>query len=163
MLCICPSIQPKQRASSSASSAFNVFGPLPLPNKSQTPSVERQCSQSHSLNCALLANSIISLIKNSLIKTSGFLKRAIRKRPAKGSLHILVPPVGVEPTRYRYHRILSPARLPIPPRRRILFIIPYSKKICKRFIKTARLNFWKDAQKYSASVFVEYLINLIKL
>ena len=26
----------------------------------------------------------------------------------------LVPVVGVEPTRYRYHRILSPARLPIP-------------------------------------------------
>lgn len=24
--------------------------------------------------------------------------------------------VGVEPTRYCYHRILNPARLPIPPR-----------------------------------------------
>ena len=30
----------------------------------------------------------------------------------------LVPVVGVEPTRYRYHGILSPARLPIPPHRR---------------------------------------------
>ena len=29
----------------------------------------------------------------------------------------LVPVVGVEPTRYCYHRILSPARLPIPPYR----------------------------------------------
>ena len=29
----------------------------------------------------------------------------------------LVPMVGVEPTRYRYHGILSPARLPIPPHR----------------------------------------------
>ncbi len=27
---------------------------------------------------------------------------------------LLVPKVGFEPTRYRYHRILSPARLPIP-------------------------------------------------
>ena len=26
----------------------------------------------------------------------------------------LVPEAGVEPARYRYHRILSPARLPIP-------------------------------------------------
>ena len=31
----------------------------------------------------------------------------------------LVPVVGVEPTRYRYHWILSPARLPIPSHRRI--------------------------------------------
>ena len=26
-----------------------------------------------------------------------------------------VQPVGIEPTRYHYHRILSPARLPVPP------------------------------------------------
>ena len=32
----------------------------------------------------------------------------------------MVPLVGVEPTRYRYHGILSPARLPIPPQRLIL-------------------------------------------
>ena len=29
----------------------------------------------------------------------------------------MVPVVGVEPTRYRYHWILSPARLPIPSHR----------------------------------------------
>jgi hypothetical protein len=28
---------------------------------------------------------------------------------------MMVPPVGLEPTRSREHRILSPARLPIPP------------------------------------------------
>ena len=27
----------------------------------------------------------------------------------------LVPRAGIEPARYCYHRILSPARLPIPP------------------------------------------------
>ncbi len=32
--------------------------------------------------------------------------------------NFLVPVVGVEPTRYRYHWILSPARLPIPSYRR---------------------------------------------
>ena len=42
----------------------------------------------------------------------------------------MVPVVGVEPTRYRYHWILSPARLPIPSYRRatdILYHIPPEK------------------------------------
>lgn len=42
----------------------------------------------------------------------------------------MVPVVGVEPTRYRYHGILSPARLPIPShRRKYLFII---LEFCKK-------------------------------
>ena len=32
----------------------------------------------------------------------------------------LVPEAGLEPARYRYHRILSPARLPIPSFRQII-------------------------------------------
>ena len=32
-------------------------------------------------------------------------------------LSILVPKTGLEPVRYRYRRILSPVRLPIPPLR----------------------------------------------
>ncbi len=36
---------------------------------------------------------------------------------------IMVPLVGVEPTRYRYHWILSPARLPIPPQRRTALLL----------------------------------------
>ncbi len=52
----------------------------------------------------------------------------------------LVPVIGVEPIRYRYHWILSPARLPIPSHRRwTLFIISHffenasiiSKKVIK--------------------------------
>ena len=39
---------------------------------------------------------------------------------------LLVPLVGVEPTRYRYHGILSPARLPIPPQR----LIPRQTNYC---------------------------------
>ena len=35
----------------------------------------------------------------------------------------MVPVVGVEPTRYRYHWILSPARLPIPSHRRITLVL----------------------------------------
>ena len=38
----------------------------------------------------------------------------------------MVPVVGVEPTRYRYHWILSPARLPIPSHRRTQVIL-YNK------------------------------------
>lgn len=33
---------------------------------------------------------------------------------------VLVQMVGIEPTRYHYHRILSPARLPVPPHLHIL-------------------------------------------
>ena len=32
---------------------------------------------------------------------------------------LMVPVTGVEPVRYRYHRILSPTRLPIPSHRHI--------------------------------------------
>ena len=39
----------------------------------------------------------------------------------------MVPKTGVEPVRYRYHRILSPARLPIPSLRH--GIIYYTKKM----------------------------------
>ena len=48
----------------------------------------------------------------------------------------LVPVVGVEPTRYRYHWILSPARLPIPSHRLIsmhLIILPYFCRFVKSF------------------------------
>ncbi len=38
------------------------------------------------------------------------------------SAFLLVPEAGVEPARYRYHWILSPARLPIPSFRRIAAI-----------------------------------------
>ena len=41
----------------------------------------------------------------------------IKKGHLRVSFFYLVPVVGVEPTRYCYHRILSPARLPIPPYR----------------------------------------------
>ena len=35
------------------------------------------------------------------------------------SLKILMPATGIEPVPYCYDRILSPARLPVPPRRHI--------------------------------------------
>ncbi len=40
----------------------------------------------------------------------------------------MVPEAGVEPARYRYHWILSPARLPIPSFRRGVYCITRKKK-----------------------------------
>ena len=40
-----------------------------------------------------------------------------RKRPSLSSF--FMPATGIEPVRCRHHRILSPARLPVPPRRHI--------------------------------------------
>ena len=39
------------------------------------------------------------------------------------AIYRLVPVMGVEPTRYRYQRILSPSRLPIPSHRRFTFLL----------------------------------------
>ena len=44
-------------------------------------------------------------------------------RSQKRERYFLVPVMGVEPTRYRYQRILSPSRLPIPSHRRITFLL----------------------------------------
>ena len=56
----------------------------------------------------------------------------IKKEPRAqiGSRPCLVPVIGVEPIRYRYHWILSPARLPIPSHRHIwlfYYITPNKK------------------------------------
>ncbi len=55
---------------------------------------------------------------------------------------LLVPVAGVEPARYRYHRILSPARLPIPPHRRRLYQYNIAQKknqvVLKKSFKQAK-------------------------
>ncbi len=38
-----------------------------------------------------------------------------KQTPVSFETRVLVGRVGVEPTRYKYRRILSPLRLPIPP------------------------------------------------
>ena len=55
--------------------------------------------------------------------------------------HLLVPVVGVEPTRYRYHWILSPARLPIPSyRHESKFIISHFCDKIKHFFIFSQKN-----------------------
>ena len=45
-----------------------------------------------------------------------------RNQPFRSIPFNLVPVAGVEPARYRYQRILSPSRLPIPSHRRICYL-----------------------------------------
>ena len=52
----------------------------------------------------------------------------------------MVPEAGVEPARYRYHRILSPARLPIPSfRRKNRYIVSQNQPAVKSFFHLAVL------------------------
>ncbi len=55
----------------------------------------------------------------------------------KDRVFIMVPVVGLEPTRCRHQRILSPSRLPIPSHRRLncQIIIQQQYKIIKHFLK----------------------------
>ncbi len=65
-------------------------------------------------------------------------KQIIRTRPPQGRTGSdyfgLVPVVGVEPTRYRYHWILSPARLPIPSYRHYSIYYTRKQKRIKTFL-----------------------------
>ena len=66
----------------------------------------------------------------------------VEKKHLLSQVLLLVPVVGVEPTRYRYHWILSPARLPIPSYRRMTDdIIPYSCPKIKGFFKILEIFF----------------------
>ena len=51
------------------------------------------------------------------------IKRQNKRVRTKGVRTLLVPVAGVEPARYRYHWILSPARLPIPSHRQVHCIL----------------------------------------
>ena len=37
---------------------------------------------------------------------------------------LILPQTGIEPVLYHYNRILSPARLPVPPRRHFPYVLP---------------------------------------
>ena len=54
----------------------------------------------------------------------------------------LVPPVGLEPTRYRYRGILSPLRLPIPSRGRSIILYDCFLK-CNRWKVSNELSTYK--------------------
>lgn len=66
--------------------------------------------------------SVLYICSDCLCKSRNCVKnkkviRTLRQFGSCSDYYCLVPVVGVEPTRYRYHGILSPARLPIPSHR----------------------------------------------
>ncbi len=63
-----------------------------------------------------------------------------RRGRQKPTPSLLVPKAGLEPARYRYHRILSPARLPISPLRRFISIFAEIICIFNRFCATIIIN-----------------------
>jgi hypothetical protein len=61
------------------------------------------------------------------------MEKKMERRNALKNKANLVPVVGVEPTRSCPHRILSPARLPIPPHRQPL-IVKHFQPLLQSFI-----------------------------
>ena len=102
-----------------------------------------QCAVRHtSLGVAVIigkANIILPKSSHSELRQTSFKKRTFVKKTKVRFL--LVPVVGVEPTRYCYLRILSPTRLPIPPYRQMVqpmvagSIISYKYKKINTFSK----------------------------
>ena len=72
---------------------------------------------------------IISKIYHPFRKERISLKKSLL--PTDKRDFFMVPVVGVEPTRYRYHWILSPARLPIPSHRRNITSVIITKSDTK--------------------------------
>ena len=73
-------------------------------------------------------------------------KRQNKRVRTQGVRTQLVPVAGVEPARYRYHWILSPARLPIPSHRQVHCILAtkvlYTKfEICQPLKAHSVINF----------------------
>ena len=71
-----------------------------------------------------------------------------------------MPAAGVEPARYRYQRILSPSRLPIPSRRRT--VIVYHISSCLSMPRSIYFNRGRDKRstgerrfRYSPAVFIQ--------
>ena len=54
--------------------------------------------------------------------------KKVPQQPQKIAAGLSVPPTGIEPVRYRYRGILSPLRLPVPPRRHIVCILPQAQQ-----------------------------------
>ena len=73
--------------------------------------------------------------KQSMGRSPPTSKAPKKERHRKGASLFLVPEAGVEPARYRYHWILSPARLPIPSFRRTHIIIAYKTQKIKSYFK----------------------------
>ena len=64
----------------------------------------------------------------------GIVLQSEKREASKASLHVMQE-MGLEPTRYCYHRHLKPARLPIPPLLRTDYILSKTCLDCNSKIK----------------------------
>ena len=89
--------------------------------------------------------------KTKRLEKNAALKRArcekIKDPQTRACGSFLVPVVGVEPTWYRYHRILSPARLPIPPYRQKMRPLLQPRGILYHIHAKKSRDFQKKAKK----------------
>ena len=87
---------------------------------------------------------VVSEKRRDITKIHNFQIKGKKKKSPENvmfsRLLVMVPVVGVEPTRYRYHWILSPARLPIPSHRRNGVIIPLKLIKVNNFLKNILFN-----------------------
>lgn len=90
---------------------------------------------------SVAGNGYRPLIANRLSKLS-----AQNKIGSRSPTSLLMQEMGLEPTRYCYHRHLKPARLPIPPLLRTSIILPKSLEECKHKFK----NYTKCMKNYKS-------------
>ena len=74
------------------------------------------CVRTNLTRLTCRSNDVFAFAKNDVVS----LRTQTPKNLLSTTKGFLVPLVGLEPTRYRYHRILSPARLPVSPQRQII-------------------------------------------
>ncbi len=66
-----------------------------------------------------IASKQMRLVRASQIRHTAL--RTVKQKDLQSQVFLkLVPKAGLEPARCRHHRILSPARLPIPPLRHLV-------------------------------------------
>ena len=68
-----------------------------------------------------------------------FLAKKSRRVSLRETLRDIMPPTGIEPVRYRYRGILSPLRLPVPPRRHnVQLTVAYLRAVVKLYRRHLR-------------------------
>ena len=87
--------------------SFSVIGRPCLHSMLRTPRLDPKIRGGKRQHCCLFFSALRVPLSEGTTK----------KAPSRGAFFV-VPEVGLEPTRYRYQRILSPSRLPIPSFRR---------------------------------------------
>lgn len=85
-----------------------------------------------------IAEVLSAAVSHECPKGSEGIKKGLRINPK--SLFYLVPRAGIEPARCHHHRILNPARLPVPPPRQRSDIISRLDLKCQSIFNKMKIN-----------------------